>query len=185
MNNNIKITLLAIIIIFMSSISGPGALADKKDDEKKLRDEIKSLREQLNVRNFMVNAYEDFDKDELSEYVTADTKTLVDMEIKFFNSMGMLNGYIVFINSVNEHTVVLNGQLKLTLYSSSFSNGSKVFFISLDKFKFRKMLLNRGDWIIGFPVKSLKYGEKLPQGSPIKIRAEFLHLAAETGIELN
>lgn len=183
MNTSIKITLFSIILI-VSSICGPGALADKKNDEKKLKDEIKSLREQLNVRNFMVNAYEDFDKDELSGYVTADTKTLVDMEIKFFNSMGMLNGYVVFINSVNEHAVVLNGQLKLTLYSSSFSNGSKIFFISLDKFMFRKMLLNRGDWIIGFPVKSLKYGDKLPLGSSIKVRAEFLHLVAETGIDV-
>jgi len=142
--------------------------------------ELEELRQELRVKQYIPVKSERLTQEEFNDYFDFDYKKVKDLNLRLFYSMGKVSGYAVFINSDNDFAIVEGPELKIVLKHRSFTSGSKTIFLTVEKRRFRKLTLARGDTVIAFEIPRLRFREVLPKKAFIRVSAEFFQLSDES-----
>ncbi|MES0490641.1 MAG: hypothetical protein ABUK01_11645 [Leptospirales bacterium] len=172
----LRIITLFVVVGILFIISSAQSAADS---------ELEELRKELRVKQYIPVKSERLNPAEFREFYSYDYKKIKDLNLRLFYSMGKVSGYAVFINSDNDFSIVEGSQLKIILKHRSFMSGSKTIFLSVEKNKFRKLTLKRGDTIIAFEIPRLRFREVIPGKTYIKVDAEFFGLSDKSIIYMD
>jgi hypothetical protein len=183
--NILKKSLICFLlaIIFFNPVNNYLYCEENKTESKEeLLQKIDYLDKLINEKFFVVQKKEAISNAENIKYFTGDRAALRDIKLKLFYSFGKIYGYAVFIGNNNEFAIIDNVNLKITLHNKKFVSGKKTFYYKINRDKFSKLTLSRGDIVIAFPIENVEYGDKLEEGTVLPVDVECFHVKSRTKI---